>query len=191
MLAMATTNPPPGRQPRIPDFDLTLTELRAVTAFNLACAGEVIGPFESVQPADGRPRAALVAAEEFVRGGPRSRAQRIAAPAAHRAAKEVTGAASRAAMAAGDTAASAFLHPLADAAQLGHILRGPAYCVLALQERLDRPLTLDDALDRVRSRATGEVVDVLSRYPRTEPRRTGAGEVMALLDAGLRPLHDQ
>jgi hypothetical protein len=123
------------RVPRIPDLVLTLDELRAVTALNLACAEQVVDVFEGVQPTDTRPRAALDAAAAFVRGGPRSRAERVSAPAAHWAVKEVGPPAACAAMAAGDTAASAYLPPLADAAQAGHILRGPAFCVLALQLR--------------------------------------------------------
>ncbi|WP_372338124.1 putative immunity protein, partial [Microbacterium sp. MPKO10] len=119
---MTTGSRPIGRVQHTPDFDLSLEDLRAVTAFNLACAMQVIDIFEAVNPHDERPRDALVAAENFVRGGPRSRAQRISAPAAHRASKEVIGAASHAAMAAGDAAASAYIHPLTDAAQAGHIL---------------------------------------------------------------------
>ncbi|WP_425414824.1 putative immunity protein [Phycicoccus jejuensis] len=143
-----------------------MDDLRAVTAYNLACALEVIDLFESLQPHDLRPREALVAAQDFVDGGPRSRAQRICAPPAHRASKEVTGAAAHAAMAAGDASASAYLHPLADAAQVGHILRGPSFCVLALESRPVEPLTRADAVTVVLAKATPALVDVLVRYPR-------------------------
>jgi len=84
-----STSPANPRTPRIPDFVLTSDELRAVTAFNLACAEQVIDLFEEVQPNDTRPKEALNAAAAFVGGGPRSMAQRVSALAAHRAAKEV------------------------------------------------------------------------------------------------------
>jgi hypothetical protein len=47
------------RPPRTPDFVLTLGELRAVSAFNVACVERVIGLFEEAHPTDARPRAAL------------------------------------------------------------------------------------------------------------------------------------
>src|SRR5436190_14919400 len=103
-----------SRAQRIPDFVLTLDELRAVTAFNLACAEQVIDVFEDARPTDTRPREALEAGAAFVRGGPRSKAQRVTALAAHRAAREAKPPAAHAAMSAGDAAASAYLHPLAD-----------------------------------------------------------------------------
>ena len=175
-----TTNPKPvGRVQRTPDFDLSMEDLRAVAAFNLACALQVIDLFEAVQPHDPRPRGALAAAEGFLRGGPRSRAQRIGAPAAHRASKEVSGAASHAAMAAGDAAASAYLHPLADASQVGHILRGPSHCVLALEARAA-------AVAAVLEQSTPAVVEVLCRYPRAATRDRATADVMSFLDVQLR-----
>lgn len=174
------------RAPRRPDFDLTLDQLRAVTAFNVACAEQVIDLFDRVRPEDARPREALDAATAFVRGGPRSRAQRAAAPAAHRAAKEVGPPAAFAAMAAGDAAASAYLHPLADAAQVGHILRGPAYCVLALRDRRDEPLPRRDAVAAVLRCATPAVSEVLLHYPRVHPGRREVAVVMSELDALVR-----
>lgn len=183
---MATTTGPADRVQRTPDFDLSMNDLRAVTAFNLACVLQVIDLFEAVKPHDARPREALVAAEDFVHGGPRSRAQRISAPAAHRASKEVTAAASHAAMAAGDAAASAYLHPLADGAQVGHILRGPSHCVLALEARAVEPLTREDAVSAVLEKATPALVEVLCRYPRAVTRDRATGDVMSHLDARLR-----
>jgi hypothetical protein len=166
---------------------LTLDDLRAVTAFNLACAVHVIDVFEGTQPDDTRPRAALNAATAFVGGGPRSSALRVSAPAAHRAAKEVGPPAAHAAMAAGDTAGSAYLHPLADAAQVGHILRGPAFCVLTLQHRPLQPLAYSDAVAAVLHCAGPQVVDVLLRYPRVGARgRREVASAMADLDARLR-----
>lgn len=54
-----------------------MTDLRAVTVFNLAGAPHVIDFFEFVEPDGTRPRQAPVTAEDVVRGGPRSRAQRV------------------------------------------------------------------------------------------------------------------
>lgn len=51
-------------------------------------------------------------------------------------------------MSAGDTAASAYLHPLADAAQVNHILRGPARTVLALERIGPEALSHEDAMGR-------------------------------------------
>lgn len=184
-----TTNPRPvGRVQRTPDFDLSMEDLRAVAAFNLACALQVIDLFEAVKPHDARPRDALAAAEGFVRGGPRSRAQRISAPAAHRASKEVSGAASHAAMAAGDAAASVYLHPLADAAQVGHILRGPSHCVLALEARAVEPLTRAAAAAAILEWSTPAVAEVLCRYPSAATRDRATAEVLWFLDVQVRKL---
>ena len=183
---MTTNSRPIGRVQRTPDFDLSMEDLRAVAAFNLACALQVIDLFESVQPRDARPRDALIAAEDFVRGGPRSRAQRISAPAAHRAAKEVSGAAAHAAIAAGDAAASAYLHPLADAAQVDHILRGPSHCVLALETRTAEPLTRAAAAAAILELSTPAVVEVLCRYPSAATRNRATAEVLWFLDVQLR-----
>ena len=165
-----------------------MEDLRAVAAFNLACALQVIDLFEAVKPHDARPRDALAAAEGFVRGGPRSRAQRISAPAAHRASKEVSGAASHAAMAAGDAAASVYLHPLADAAQVGHILRGPSHCVLALEARAVEPLTRAAAAAAILEWSTPAVAEVLCRYPSAATRDRATAEVLWFLDVQVRKL---
>ncbi|WP_271404721.1 putative immunity protein [Kocuria palustris] len=185
-MSMTTNSSPIGRVQRTPDFDLSMEDLRAVAAFNLACALQVIDLFEAVKPHDARPRDALVAAENFVRGGPRSRAQRISAPAAHRASRQVIGAASHAAMPAGDAAASAYLHPLADAAQVGHILRGPSHCVLALEMRTIEPLTRATAAAAILERSTPAVVEVLCRYPSAATRDRATAYVMSFLDVQLR-----
>lgn len=174
------------RPPRTPDFVLTLDELRAVTAFNVACVEQIIELFEQAHPTDARPRAALDAARAFVSGGPRTKEQRVTALAAHRAAKHAEPPATHAAMAAGDAAASAYLHPLADAEQAGHILRGPAYCVLALQHRAVAPLTRSEAVAVVLPHLSPRVIHVLLRYPRVSHRRRDVAAVMSELDERLR-----
>lgn len=189
--ARARTDPYAGavatsRGSRVPDFVLTLDELRAVTAFTVACAELVLDVFEKAAPGDARPRDAVEAAAAFAAGGPRTKAQRIGALAAHRAAKDVESAAAHAAMSAGDAAASAYLHPLADSAQVGHILRGPAHCVLAQANRTDRPMSRATAMETVRRFVTPTVIDVLLRYPHATVGRLEVGVVMGELDTALR-----
>lgn len=62
-----------------PDLALSVDELRAVTAFNLARARRVIDIVASVRAHGRRPREALAAAAHFVGGGARSKAQRVSA----------------------------------------------------------------------------------------------------------------
>lgn len=164
-----------------------MDELRAVTAFNLTCARKIIDVFVSGAPADDRPRQALMAAAAFAGGGPRLQDLRLTAPAAHRAAKDAgSDAAAHAAMAAGDAAASAYLHPLADVAQVGHILRGPAHCVLALELRPHAALARTEAEDMMVYEANPTVVTVLKRYPPVEPSTRPVTQVMYNLDSRLR-----
>ncbi|WP_341264536.1 exonuclease SbcC [Gordonia hydrophobica] len=107
------------------DFDLTTSELRAVADYALAAARSVARLLDGDDP---RPRAALDAAAQFIDGAPRSKVQRTAALDAHRAAKGADSeSAACAAHAAGDACAAAYLHPLAQATQVGHILRASAY----------------------------------------------------------------
>lgn len=178
-----------ARGARIRDVELTLDELRAVTLFNLSCADLVLHLFESARPGDLRPRDAIERARAFAAGGPRAGAQRAAAAAAHRAAKEVDPPAAHAAMAAGDAAASSYLHPLADPTQVGHILRGPAHTVLAQEP--DRPprSARVGAVATVLDLATPVVVEVLRCYPSPARRGQGVSAVMSDLDEALRATH--
>lgn len=177
-----------------------MDEIRAVTAFAAACADEVLPLFESEHPTDSRPRDALAAAHEFARGHRRSRLQRISAPAAHRAAKEADSAvAFHAAMAAGDAAASAYLHPLADAVQVKHILRASAHTIRALELSASEPSASAPSADtaaegRAHDRLVQEfaasapptVVAVLCRYPRLEAGGNPLAQTLAEVDAVLR-----
>ncbi len=109
------------------DFTVTMAELRVVARFVADTAAEVLPVFEDAAPGDGRPREALAAAQAFADGAPRSRRQRTASLDAHRAAAEAaTEPARLAARCAGDAAAAAYLHPIAQASQVGHILRAAA-----------------------------------------------------------------
>ncbi|MFI0794359.1 putative immunity protein [Micromonospora rubida] len=177
-----------GRTARKPDFLLTASELREVTTFAVAAAAEVLPLYESASPNDARPRQAIEAAQNIVRGAPRSKLQRMTALAAHRAAKDaLSSAAHHAAMAAGDAAASVYLHPLADAAQVNHILRAAAHAACATELiRTDVPYAAETFLEAARRRATPTLVSVLSRYPATPESSSRVAQLMRRLDIALR-----
>lgn len=173
---------------RVPDFTLTDSELRTVAAFALAAASEVLPLFESQSPGDQRPREALAAARAFAGGDPRSVLQRVTATAAHRAARATLSAAAlHAGMAAGDAAAAAYLHPLADEAQVKHILRAGAHALCAIEHaNPGRPEVVEEALVRQIERATPSLRSVLSRYPRVRQGRQRVAELMFELDVAIR-----
>lgn len=170
------------------DFDLTLDELRVVARYAAEAAGDVLPVFEDAHPGDPRPRAAVDAAREFVHGARRTRLQRVTSVDAHRAAREAsTDAARLAAQAAGDAAAAAYLHPIAKAHQVGHILRAAANAArIAEITAGEDPDAADDALKRARRRATPVLVDVLGRYPLAPAGRSRVAHLMSALDASLR-----
>ena len=175
-------------QTRSGDFELSMDELRAVTAYAVSCAEPVLKLFEKHRPDDPRPAAALRAARAFAAGEPRSRLQRSAAADAHRAAKDATSDAARhAASAAGDAAAAAYLHPLAKATQVRHILGAAVHAAHAAElARGDDPVVAEYVLYAAAKRATPTVLDVLSRYPRAPKGRTRIAVLMARLDSLLR-----
>lgn len=88
-------------------------------------------------------------------------------------------------MAAGDAAASAHLHPLAEAAQVGHILRGPSHCELALELGGAQPLPAD-AVAVVLEKATPALLEVLWRCPHAAARNRALTDVMSCVYACLR-----
>nr|WP_225443284.1 exonuclease SbcC [Lolliginicoccus lacisalsi] len=142
--------------------------------------------FETHHPDDNRPRDALVAAAAFVHGGKRSRAQRVTATAAHRAGSEATAPVPfHAAMAAGDAAASAYLHPLADAVQVNHILRASAHTIRVL-ELCPSDEDIGDPIERIVGLATPRLIDVLSRYPRIDAGTNRVSQLVHELDNRLR-----
>ncbi|MCK1797243.1 exonuclease SbcC [Streptomyces sp. XM4193] len=178
---------PSGRKPpRTPDLPLTTDDIRAVTAFALACAEQVLPVFETAHPQDDRPREALLAAAAFAGGQPRSRAQRVTAPAAHRAGRESSSpAAFHAATAAGDAAASAYLHPLADAAQVNHILRAAAHTVRVF-ELCPELRPGQDPMGCALRCATPSLTAVLRRYPRIPQGHRPVTRLVHTLDRQLR-----
>lgn len=165
-----------------------MAELRAVTAYARACALPTLGIFTRAEPDDPRPAAALEAARVFAEGAPRSRLQRTAAVDANRAAAEASSvAAKHAAYAAGAAAGAAYLHPLAKATQVRHILGAGAYAARAAE--------IDQGEDRVVaeylvagavSRATPVVPEVLGRYPRAPQGRSRVAVLMRQIDSLLR-----
>lgn len=170
-----------------PDFVLGLDELRAVAGFAATCAAPALSLFTDACPDDPRPAAALEAARAFAEGAPRSRQQRVAATDAHRAGREApTEQARHAAQAAGD-AAAAYLHPLARATQVRHILGAAAHAARAVElAHGDDPVVAEYMLLGAAGRATPVVREVLGRYPRAPQGRTRVAVLMSRLDGLLR-----
>src|SRR6478672_7556406 len=175
-------------QTRSGDIGLTMDELRAVAGYAVACAAPALVIFQKACPDDGRPTAALDAARTFAEGARRSRLQRTAAADAHRAARNATTEAARhAADAAGAAAAAAYLHPLANATQVRHILGSAAHAARAAElARGDDAVVAEYVITAAAKRATPVVLDVLSRYPRAPPGRTRVAVLMERLDSLLR-----
>ncbi|GGV36887.1 putative immunity protein [Streptomyces spectabilis] len=170
------------------DFELTMDELRVVARFAAESAQDVLPVYEDANPGDSRPRAALDAAWEFANGARRTKAQRVTSLDAHRAAKEAaTEAACLAARAAGDAAAAAYLHPLAKATQVGHILRAAACAARVAELKAgDDPAVGLQQIELAERRATPVLVDVLGRYPLAPVGKSRVAQLMSLLDASLR-----
>ncbi|OQR59631.1 exonuclease SbcC [Streptomyces maremycinicus] len=119
-------------------IELSEHELREIAGYAAHCARRALPLFERSLPSDPRPRDAVEAAEAFAAGGRRTGALRQSAWAAHRAAREAASAAAPAPCAAADAAraashaaAAAYLHPLADAHQVKHILGAAAHAARA------------------------------------------------------------
>lgn len=167
---------------------MTLDELRAVAAYGVACAEPALVIFEKACPDDARPREALAAARRFVDSEPRTRLQRTAAVAANRAAAEAPSeAAQHAAYAAAAASAAAYLHPLATASQLGHILGAAAHAARAAElVRGDDPVVAEYVLLAAAERATPAVLEVLRRYPRPILDRNRVQRLLVRLDSLLR-----
>ncbi|MFE5242857.1 MULTISPECIES: putative immunity protein [unclassified Streptomyces] len=168
---------------------LSKQDLREVAAFAAACAEVVLDVFESDQPDDSRPRDAIGAAWEFARGGERGKALRDTAWAALKAAKSADGEAAReAARAAMAAAGSAYLHPLAKATQVKHILGAGAHAARAAELVADDDRSVGaEHIERMLRRATPAVVDVLARFPAAPGGGGRVGELIRALDSGLRP----
>jgi hypothetical protein len=170
---------------------LSLSELREVAGYAVACARPALAIFECERPGDQRPRAAIDAAQAFADGGERTKGLRDSAWAAHRAAREARdagqGAASDAARAAGHAVGAAFLHPLPKATQVKHILGSAAHAARAFELSAgDDPAIGLDQIAQSRILAPPVIVDVLRRYPSAPPGGRRVGELIRTLDASLR-----
>lgn len=171
--------------------ELTRSELREVARYAVVCARPALAIFERERPDDTRPRAAIDTAQSFADGGERTKALRDSAWAAQRAAQEARDAgqvaASDAARAALAAAGAAFLHPLAKATQVKHILGSPAYAARAFELSTgDDPTVGVEHIMHSRVRAHPVVRDVLRRYPPAPPGGGRVGELIRQLDALLR-----
>ncbi|WP_381562089.1 putative immunity protein [Streptomyces eurythermus] len=169
---------------------LSKQDLRAVTAFAAASAEVVLEIFEADQPDDSRPRDAISAAWAFAGGGERGKSLRDTAAAALKAARSAhTAAAREAAWAAMSAAGAAYLHPLAKATQVKHILGASAYAARAAELVADDDRSVGaEHLKRMAHRATPVVVDVLKRFPSAPEGGGRVGELIRMLDADLRSL---
>ena len=167
---------------------LSMQDLRAVTGCAAESAQEVLEIFERAHPADSRPRDAIDAAWTFARGGKRGKTLRDTAWAALGAAQDAgTAAAADAARAAMSAASAAYLHPLADAHQVKHILGAAAHAARAAENMADDDRGVGAVhIEQARQRATPAIVDVLSRYPAAPPGGGRVGELFRDLDEALR-----
>lgn len=172
------------------EIDLSLDELRVVTGWAVDCARPALVIFERIRSDDPRARHALEVARAFADGANRTKALRDAAWDAHRAAQAARDAnqqaAHDAARAAGHAAGAAFLHPLARATQVRHILGSAAQTARAIEvDAADRAAGAD-FIEHVVSGAPPTVVDVLRRYPAAPTGGGRVSELIRILDAALR-----
>jgi hypothetical protein len=167
---------------------LSMRDLRGVAGYAAESAQDALEIFERAHPSDSRPRDAIDAAWTFARGGKRGKTLRDTAWAAHKAARDAdTAAAGDAARAAMCAASAAYLHPLADAHQVKHILGAAAHAARAAELLAGDDRDVGAAhLEQARRRATPVVVDVLSRYSAALPGGGRVGELLRDLDAALR-----
>jgi hypothetical protein len=129
-----------GRDPRLVTVRrggvLTDADHRLLAVWAAACAEHVLPLFEQAHPGDERPRRAIEQARAWARGEITMTQARTAAFAAHRAAREASGAATEAARAAG--------HAVAVAHMADHELGAAAYAIRAVRALAD-PDERDDA----------------------------------------------
>ncbi|OSC41925.1 putative immunity protein [Mycobacterium decipiens] len=166
-----------------------MDELRIVARYGAELADGLLPIFELACPDDPRPRTAVAAAWEFVHGAPRTRLQRITSMDAHRAATAAPAEAPRlAAQAAGDAASAAYLHPIAKAHQVGHILRAAANAarVAEISAPSVPAAAAQAAIQRACQLATPALIAVLRRYPQAPAGKSRTAQLMTTLDLTLR-----
>ncbi|MGF7229045.1 MAG: putative immunity protein [Candidatus Saccharibacteria bacterium] len=168
--------------------ELSMDELRDIAGYAAECAHRVLPIFEQIMPDDPRPRDAIEAALVFSKDGKRSNALRAKGFAGYKAAR---GASTPAAIEAGEAATqaigAAYLHPLASAMQVKHILGAAAHAARAAELHAgdDRSIGVESCNWAVQH-ASSTVVAVLVRYP-TAPAGGGrTGELLRNIDTALR-----
>lgn len=173
--------------------ELSLAELRGIAGYAVACAEPVLAIFERDCADDSRARIVLDEARRFAAGGRRTKALRVTALDAHRAARAAQEmgcvAAADAAHAAGHAGAAAYLHPLAKATQVRHILGSAAHAARAFElDAGDDRNVGGGYIEKVTGLADPIVVSVLLRYPNAPSGGGRAGELLRRLDTSLRRL---
>lgn len=170
------------------NVNLEMKELRAVVAYAVACTRPVLSIFAAYKPDDMRPIAAVEAGQAFAEGAKRTKLLRDNAWAALRSAKEALdsceAAASEVARAATAAAGAAYLHPLANATQVKHILGSAAHAARAIE--LSGEADAVPHLKMFQNLATPLVINVLRRYPAAPPGGGRVGELMRELDRTIR-----
>ncbi|WP_433685361.1 putative immunity protein [Nocardia sp. CA-119907] len=174
-------------------IELSMAELREIAGYAVACAEPTLTIFDRDCPDDPRARAVLDEVRRFAAGGKRTKAIRVTAFDAHRAARAAREkgleAAADAARAAGNAGGAAYLHPLAKATQGGHILMSAAHAARAFElEAGDNPDVGSDYIKMAADLASPIVVNVLMRYPNAPSGRGRVGHLWRELDASLRRL---
>lgn len=169
-------------------IELTMAELREITGYAVACAEPALAIFERDCTDDPCARAVLDEARRFAAGGNRTKALRVTALAAHRAARTAQErereAAVDAARAAGHAGAAAYLHPLAKATQVLHILGSAAHAARAFELDAGDDRTVGaDYIENARGLASPIVVSVLTRYPNAPSGGSRVAELLRRLDA--------
>ncbi|WP_427887447.1 putative immunity protein [Kribbella sp. GL6] len=165
-----------------PDIPLSLDELRELSRWSADCAERVLPLVD-----DPRPREAIAAVREFAGGGARTKAIRMTAFAALKAAGELTDpAAEAAARAAVGAAGSAYLHPFAAATQVKHIVAAAQYAAYAEELAAGDPAAGDAVVRWAVERVPDVVRDVLARYPDGTPGRGRLGELHRQVETSLR-----
>ena len=163
------------------EVDLSIDDIRHVTAFAATCARRALPVFEASHPNDLRPRSAIDGAETFAETGQRTAALRQLAWAAHKAAREVpASAATDAALSAMHAAGAAFLHPLYSPHQVKHILGSAVHLMLTDSK------AVVEQIEWIHTQADATFRSVLGRFPPPVAGRTTFGKLLAQLDSELR-----
>ena len=163
-------------------------EDRRLLAFWAAgCAARVVPLFEATAPGDARPRAAVEGVRAFALGGPRTAELRALAWAAYAAGRDVDDpGATAAARAAGCAAAIPYVHALATAHQVRHVLGPALYGAQARELAAGDPAAGDEEIRWAVEHASSAVREVVRRLPAGRHGRSRLGVLSHRLDTALR-----